>query len=89
PITGLFFSIIFPTLTAAVSDAEQENMNTILGTLFTFSGIGGMIGPWLVAWSSKLFGLQVGFSSIILLTGSTLVFAFILNQRSNTNGQRS
>lgn len=89
PITGFFFSIIFPTLTAAVSDAEQENINTILGTLFTFSGIGGMIGPWLVAWSSKLFGLQVGFSSIILLTGSTLVFAFILNQRSNTNGQRS
>lgn len=89
PITGLFFSIIFPTLTAAVSDAEQENMNTILGTLFTFSGIGGMIGPWLVAWSSKLFGLQIGFASTILMTGLTLVFAFILNQRSNTNGQRS
>ena len=89
PLTGFFFSIIFPTLTAAVSDAEQENMNTILGVLFTFSGIGGMIGPWLVAWSSKVFGLQIGFTSTILLTGLTLIFAFILNQRSNLHGQNS
>lgn len=89
PLTGFFFSIIFPTLTAAVSDAEQENMNTILGVLFTFSGIGGMIGPWLVAWSSKVFGLQIGFTSTILLTGLTLIFVFILNQRSNLHGQNS
>ena len=82
PLTGFFFSIIFPTLTASVSDLEGKNINTVLGVLFTFSGLGGMVGPWLVAWGSDRFGLQAGFSTVILLTGLTLLFIFILHQRS-------
>ncbi|MBL8061682.1 MAG: MFS transporter [Anaerolineales bacterium] len=82
PLTGLFFSIIFPTLTAAASDAEHENTNTILGVLFTFSGLGGVVGPWLVAWSSDLFGLQAGFTTTLLLTGLTFLFILILYKRS-------
>ena len=81
-LTGFFFSIIFPTLTASVSDSEHENINTVLGVLFTFSGLGGMIGPWLVAWSSDRFGLQTGFSAAILLSLLTFLFILILNQRS-------
>ena len=82
PLTGFFFSIIFPTLTAAVSDVEHKNTNTILGVLFTFSGLGGALGPWLVAWSSDLFGLKVGFSTTILLSSLTFLFILILNRRS-------
>lgn len=82
PLTGFFFSIIFPTLTAAVSDVEHENTNTILGVLFTFSGLGGAMGPWLVAWSSDLFGLKAGFAATILLSSLTFLFIFILNKRS-------
>lgn len=78
-LTGFFFSIIFPTLTASVSDTEGKNINTILGVLFTFSGMGGMIGPWLVAWSSDHFGLQTGYSSAILLSALTFLFILILN----------
>jgi MFS transporter, FHS family, glucose/mannose:H+ symporter len=88
PFTGFFFSIIFPTLTASVSDAEHESINTILGVLFTFSGFGGIIGPWLVAWGSEIFGLQAGFSIVILLTALTSLFLFILNKRSQ-HGQSS
>ncbi len=68
PMTGLFFSIIFPTITAAASDLYHENINTILGVLFTFAGIGGLIGPWLVGWGSDLFGLQIGFIIILIFT---------------------
>lgn len=82
PFTGFFFSIIFPTLTAAVSDTEQKNINTILGVLFTFSGLGGVVGPWLVAWGSELFGLQIGFTILIPLTALTSIFIFILDKRS-------
>lgn len=78
PITGFFFSIIFPTLTASASDTEAKNVNTILGVLFTFSGMGGMIGPWLIAWSSDRFGLQTGYASAILLTALTFLFILIL-----------
>jgi len=82
PLTGFFFSIIFPTLTAAVSDNAHENLNTILGVLFTFSGAGGMIGPWLIAWGSETLNLTYGFGITLVLTFLTLLFVFILYKRN-------
>jgi fucose permease len=77
PATGFFFSIIFPTLTAAVSDSQPEHTNTILGVLFTFAGLGGLLGPWLVGWGSELLGLERGFAMnvilVLLLLGSLAV----------------
>ena len=81
PLTGFFFSIIFPTLTASVSDTHHENLNTILGVLFTFSGLGGMLGPWLMAWLSDHFGLQNGFSLTLALVLLTSLFIFILYRK--------
>ena len=76
PMSGLFFSIIFPTITAAVSDLHHENINTVLGVLFTFAGLGGLIGPWLVGWGSDLFGLQAGFAIVLIF--AVLMFISIL-----------
>ncbi|HEY5902870.1 MAG TPA: MFS transporter [Anaerolineales bacterium] len=77
PATGFFCSIVFPTLTAAVSDADREHTNTVLGVLFTFAGLGGLVGPWLVAWGSELWGLERGFAVnvmlVLLLIGSLTV----------------
>ena len=81
PLTGFFLSIIFPTITAAVSDAYPENGNTILGVLFTFAGLGGLIGPWLIAWGSDLFGLQFGFSIIILFISILLLATLTLTKQ--------
>jgi fucose permease len=71
PLTGLFFSIIFPTITAAVSDIHTENANSILGMLFTCAGLGGLVGPWIIGWASDAFGLQLGFSV-------NLIFALLM-----------
>lgn len=78
PVTGFFFSITFPTLTAAVSDAHPENGNTILGVLFAFAGLGGLAGPWLVAWGSDLFGLKAGFGINLLLAAMMLLSIVML-----------
>ena len=78
PFTGFFLSIIFPTITAAVSDSKTENINTLLGVLFTFAGVGGVFGPWLIGWGSDLFGLQAGFAINLLLAGLTFITVFIL-----------
>ncbi|MBI5964298.1 MAG: MFS transporter [Chloroflexi bacterium] len=88
PITGLFLSIIFPTITAAVSDIHTENANTILGVLFTFAGTGAVIGPWVIAWGSDLFGLQMGFSLVILFLVILLISITILTKRIS-NGQKT
>jgi len=66
PLTGLFFSIIFPTITAAVSDLHTENMGTILGLLFTFAGVGGMLGPWIMGFLSDWGGIGMGFGMILV-----------------------
>ena len=78
PASGLFLSIIFPTITAAASDAHKESVNTILGLLFTFAGLGGLLGPWLVGIASDLGGLKFGFGLNILFGLLTAGAAFIL-----------
>lgn len=83
PITGFFFSIIFPTFTATVSENLKENTNTILGVLFTFAGIGGLLGPWLIAWASDLLGLQVGFAFGAIFTALLVVSVLILLKGEN------
>ena len=80
PLTGFFFSIIFPTLTAAVSDLHTAHTNTILGLLFTFAGLGGLVGPWLVAWGSDLLGLETGFGINLLLAVAMLLSIVVLMQ---------
>lgn len=87
PLTGIFFSIIFPTFTAAVSVDHPEKTNTILGILFTFAGLGGMAGPWLVAWASDLLGLRLGFSTLILFTALMLISTYIL-EKGIRNGKK-
>ena len=80
PASGFFLSIIFPTITAAASDAHKENTNTILGLLFTFAGLGGILGPWLVGIASDLGGIKFGFSLNLAFGLLTAVAALVLIQ---------
>ncbi len=83
PASGFFLSIIFPTITATVSDQHTENQGAILGLLFTFAGVGGMVGPWLVGIASDLLGLQLGFSTSLLFGGvMTAGMGFLLHQQN-------
>lgn len=65
PLSGLFFSVVFPTVAAAVSELNEENAGSVLGLLFTFGGLGGAVGPWLIGAVSDAFGLQVGLACTI------------------------
>ena len=64
PICGLFFSIIFPTITAVVSDVNPQKTNTILGLLFAAGGVGGALGPWAIGVASNGLGIQMGFALV-------------------------
>ena len=66
PLTGLFYSIVFPTIAAAVSEIHKENVATIFGLLFAFGGIGGMFGPWAIGAVSNRFDIQIGFGLPII-----------------------
>ena len=66
PLTGLFFSIIFPTATASVSHQHSANTGAILGLLFAFGGLGGALGPWAIGVASDWVGVQMGFALTIV-----------------------
>jgi len=85
PVSGFFLSIIFPTITAAASEAHKENMNSILGLLFTFAGLGGIIGPSLVGVASDFGGIKIGFSLNLvfgLLTAAAVLILLRLSRKA-------
>jgi fucose permease len=54
-------------------------VGTILGLLFTFAGVGGMFGPWLVGIISDWIGIQLGFGMILIYCISmSLIFGLLM-----------
>ncbi|MDX1925082.1 MAG: MFS transporter [Pirellulaceae bacterium] len=86
PLSGLFMSIVFPTVTASVSAIHKENMGSILGILFAFSGVGGAVGPWTVGIVSDRAGIELGIASTIAF-GLLAIAALVL--LSSSRGGKS
>lgn len=89
PLTGLFFSIIFPTLTASASNRMTENPGTMLGMLFAFCGVGGALGPWLVGAISSLAGIQAGFTVMLFTCAGTAAGAYLLLRSGQDSASES
>jgi fucose permease len=80
PLSGLFYAIIFPTTTAAVSSYHPENVNTIVGLLLTAAGIGGALGSGSVGFASNQVGIALGFGVTTLYSLLMVVAAFFLSR---------
>jgi fucose permease len=80
PLSGLFFSIMFPTTTAAVSALHIENLGAILGVLFAFGGLGGALGPWLIGLAGDVAGIELGFALNLVYCGLMLVALVVLRR---------
>lgn len=80
PVTGLFFSILFPTATAIVSKLHTGNNGAVLGIFFSFAGLGGMFGPWLIALGSDLLGIRTGMAFVGVFSAAIIVFLFFLSK---------
>ncbi|HHW89131.1 MAG TPA: MFS transporter [Chloroflexi bacterium] len=80
PLTGFFFSIMFPTATAAVSTLPLANLGAILGVLFTFGGLGGALGPWLIGVMADIVGLERAFALTIVFCLVMLVSLLMLRR---------
>ena len=79
PLTGFFFSIMFPTATALATEGkEPSSTGTIFSFIFFFAGLGGMIGPWLVGQTANLHSIQTGFCVNIGYGVLMLVLLFVL-----------
>lgn len=81
PVSGLFCSIIFPTITAAVSRLHTQNTGTILGLLFTAGGLGGTLGPAAIGVASDAVGIQGGFGlNALFCAGAIVAIALLMRE---------
>ncbi len=78
PVSGLFFSIVFPTVTAQVLSQHARGRGTIMGILFTFGGIGGAVGPWLIGQFAMYGGLRAGLALTVLFGALALAMLVII-----------
>ena len=81
PLTGIFLSIIFPTITAAVSGLHTQNTGTMLGLLFAAGGLGGALGPWAIGVAGDALGIELGFALTAIFCISLIVTLVILMRR--------
>ncbi|MBI3957399.1 MAG: MFS transporter [Chloroflexi bacterium] len=84
PLCGLFFSVIFPTITAVVSDVNREKTNSILGLLFAAGGVGGALGPWAIGVVSNAVGIGWGFALCALYCALIIGAVLALNGTKTT-----
>ena len=73
PLSGFTMSIVFPTITAAVSKLHPVGTGTILGVLFACGGVGGALGPWIVGLVSQQSSLQLGLATTLLFDAVALI----------------
>lgn len=79
PLTGLFFSVMFPTATADAARKTDAPREAVFSLLFFCAGLGGMIGPWLVGFSAEFLGIAGGF--MVNLIFIVLMFTVLLPVR--------
>lgn len=73
PLAGLFFSIVFPTITAHVTGSTSYGRGTIMGILFTFGGIGGALGPWTIGQLAESTDLKSALAITIAFAMCSLI----------------
>ncbi|MCG8570750.1 MAG: MFS transporter [Spirochaetes bacterium] len=78
PLTGVFMSIIFPTICTAVSALSAKHVQIRLGFLLTFAGVGGMIGPYLLGIAGDFLGLRYSFIIVLLLLCMALLIPLVI-----------
>ena len=86
PASGLFMSIIFPTIAAAVAAAHPTNVGSIFGLLFTFGGVGGALGPWVIGLVSQAYGLSWGLATTLAFCGIAIAALAVLSRPQQVSG---
>lgn len=81
PLTGFFFALMFPTVTALAAGLFPDKKAKVFSFLFFFAGLGGLAGPWLVGYSANWFGIALGFPSLIIFMVGTLLILFVLKAK--------
>lgn len=76
PLSGLFLSVLFPTLGASISVECKENTSVCIGAFFAFAALGGALGSYVAGQVSQFFGVKAGLFSTVIFGMCALVIVW-------------
>ncbi len=78
PLTGLFFAMIFPTITALAAKFFPGIKHKVLSLLFFFAGLGGLVGPWVIGFTADRLGIAGAFPLLVFFISGIICILLIL-----------
>jgi fucose permease len=84
-------AIMFPTAMAIVTREFKKGLSTLMGFIISMSAVINMIFNWIIGKINDLFGVYVGFSSLIIYAGLAIVCFSLFNitiKRGKLNNQQ-
>lgn len=90
PLSGLFMSVVYPTLNSkGISCFPRAKHGSIAGIILFFTAAGAALGPLAMGAVSDLFGHKVKYGFILATVFAGLLFLFVLfNMLFNPTKQR-
>lgn len=84
PLIGLFYSIIFPTVIAIVSNTFTNQVGSAIGLLSTAAGLGGMLSAWFIGFFGEIIGVNYSFfiTTMCIIAVIILINMFVIYQKS-------
>ena len=81
PLSGLFFSIIYPTGMTIVMKSFDRGISTIIGVVMTSASAVNMITNWTIGRANDYFGESIGFGLILLFQIITIVLVVLIQKQ--------
>lgn len=82
--SGLFFSIIFPTLILSTNEVFKKNITYIIGILTTASSAISMAVNFIIGWLNDCIGVPMAYYTIPVCLLLNVVFVYLIYTNSKT-----
>lgn len=76
-LTGFSVSVMYPTVMTIAMKEFRQDTTVAMGFIVTASGLFNMLASWLMGKTSDVFGVFVGFASVLLYVGLLIILLFV------------
>lgn len=80
-ISGLFFSIVFPTIVAILVEEYPKGTSSVMGMAITASSLINMLGNYTIGKANDIIGVKGGFGLILIYFLITIVSLLLLSTK--------
>ncbi len=88
PLSGIFFSVVFPTIASAISLSSKQREDITMGAFYVFAALGGVFGGFIVSQINSLFGMVFGFicASLMCLAAGVVAIKLLFQNNNAKKG---